>query len=117
MWLPPPSGTLWPCIWLWRNLQRIGNGVKPRLEDVWKALEILEPNVPIAHQEAVGPVTWMFLAASLEVRNQAQRVRQLQCQEEVLEKWLVATECMLPDPDESLPSSQSGSLMTTPWQA
>lgn len=65
---PPPIGTLWPCIWLQRRLWRIGNGVETCLEEVRKALEMLELNVPTAHQ---GRVAWMFLVASLEVQNQA----------------------------------------------
>ncbi|ELK10217.1 hypothetical protein PAL_GLEAN10002032 [Pteropus alecto] len=53
---------------------------------------MLEPNVPTAHRETADRVVWMFLAANLEIQNQAQQVHQLQCQEEALKKWLVAVE-------------------------
>lgn len=79
-------------------------GVKPRPE----SLETSEPNVPTNHREAVGWMAWMFLAvlwqASLEVQDQVQWVQQLQRQEEALERWLVAANCLLQSPDGLLPS-------------
>lgn len=53
------------------------DGVKPSPEDVWKPLEILEPNILTAHREVEGQVAWIFLVvlwqASLEVQDQTQR--------------------------------------------
>lgn len=96
------------------------NGVKPHLEDIRKALDMLEPNVPTAHREAAGCMPWMSLAmlwqASLEVQSLAQQVQQLKHQEEALERWLVAAECMLQGLDRSLPLFQSGSPPATLWQ-
>lgn len=57
-----------------------------------------------------GRPAWRF-------RTRFSGLQQLQCQEKVLERWLVVVECMLQGPEESLPSSQSGSLPATPQQA
>ena len=80
---------------------------EPQSEDVWKALELLEPNVPTICWEEAGQVAWMFLAVPWQVslKDQAQWVQQLKCQEEELERGQAAAECMLQGPDGSLPSS------------
>lgn len=38
------------------------DAVKPCAEDVRKALEMTELNVPTTHREAAGQKAWMFLA-------------------------------------------------------
>ncbi|XP_074197837.1 uncharacterized protein LOC123614968 isoform X2 [Camelus bactrianus] len=90
----------------------------PQPDDIRRALELLENNVPLAHREAAGRVAWMFLSvlrhASQDMRDLQMQVEELQCKEEELKHRLSTAERCLHGPSSAASESSYACIAPVP---
>lgn len=70
------------------------DSVRPWPDEVQKALEMLELNIPTAHREAARSCH-LDVPASGDIQDLTNQLQQLQRKEEDLEHCLAMAECML----------------------
>lgn len=84
-------------------------------DEVPKAWETLEPNIPAAHREPAGRAACVLLAvlrhASRDIEDLADQAQQLQREEEALQRGLAVAERTLLRPEESPVSSRESSAV------